>query len=184
MVLVGSLALTLLAGCVTQGSWLSFFPGDWGEEQPCRIMSYWDRTIRMAPDTKSQPMQELPCLAGRVYFFGVDPGHLLTPRGKLIVNWYDMSGPPDAPHRLLGECRYDGDSLQKMKSINMVGVGYTIVVPWQGYSREFTRVKIQMAFLPEHGGDPIYAEPSIVTLQNDQAVTISSRKEMVIPAAK
>jgi hypothetical protein len=182
--LLGGLALLLIAGCVTPGSWFGFLSSDPGDERPCRVMSYWDRTIRLAPDTKSHPMQEIPCLAGRVYFFGPEAGHLLTPRGTLIVDWYDMSGPPDGPHALLGECVIDPDSLQKFKSVNLVGIGYSIPVPWQGYRPEYTHVKIQMAFLPERGGDPIYAEPSVVSLQNDQAVTISSRKEMVVPAPR
>ncbi len=171
------------AGLCDAGLLVRLVPGAPVEERPCRVLTYWDRTVRVALDTKGPPGTELPMLAGRVYFFGADSGHLLTPRGKLVVDWYDLSGPPNPHPPLLGECVYGADDLQKMKSENMVGIGYTIVAPWQDYRPEVSRIRVQVAFLPEKGGDPVYAEPAIVALECDQPrVTITSRSQTIIPA--
>jgi hypothetical protein len=145
---------------------VGLLPGDASDDRACRILTYWDRQIRLAAVTNNQAMTAPPYLAGRMYFFSKEY-RLLTPRGRLIVDWYDMSGAPDAEQSLLGKCEFDADSLQKLKSVNLVGMGYTIWVPWPDYRPQYTRVKIQVTFMPASGGDPVFAEPYVMSLQAD-----------------
>jgi hypothetical protein len=176
LALAASLVLTS-AGCVTVSLPTGWFHDSAADERPCRILGYWDRNIRVAFDTESKTpgsqSSQVACLAGRVYFFGAHEGELITPRGKLHVAWFDMTGPPGTEPPLLGEVVYDPDSLQRMKSRNLIGMGYTIVAPWQGYTPNKSHIKVQVAFVPEKGGSPIYAEPALVSLQCDEPVVTS-----------
>lgn len=161
------LVLVVLApGCVTPD--VPLFRGSApDEERPCRILSYWDRNVRIVLDTKSQSLRprEMPMLAGRVYFFGAEAKDTLTPRGLLIVDFYDLNVPADVEPPLLSRTMYDPNSLQKMRSRNLLGMGYTVLADWPNYDPKYTRVKVQVTFIPEKGGEPVFAEPAIVSLQ-------------------
>jgi hypothetical protein len=161
------LAVVFLAsGCVTPST--SMFRGSAPEEErPCKIYSYWDQNVRIAFNTESKrvPPEELPFLAGRVYFFGPDGRSPLTPRGTLIVDFYDTQVPPDAEPPLLGRTVYGPQDLQKVRSENLLGMGYTILAYWGTYSPKYTRVRVQVTFIPEKGGGQIFAEPALVSLQ-------------------
>ena len=167
--LAATLALFALAGCVTTSSSLLPIHSESGDERPCRIDCIWDRNVKIALDTKNHGA-ELPMLAGRIYFVGVD-GKPMTARGTVAINWYDMTTPTDGPPRPLGECVYDSVTLQRMKSTDsLIGVGYTLVASWHTYRPEYKRIKVQITFVPEKGGDPVYASPIIVSLGDDSPV--------------
>jgi hypothetical protein len=164
------LPLTLLAvapGCVTPDV-LLLHPGAHEEERPCKILSYWDQHVRIAFNTESQriPPEELPFLAGRVYFFGADAKRPLTPSGTLTVDFYDMSVPAGTEPPLLGRTVFGSADLQKMRSENLLGMGYTVLAYWGTYDPKYTRIKVQITFYPEKGGGQLFAEPAIVSLQS------------------
>ncbi len=161
-----ALCLTALApGCVTTDM-LLFHPGA-EEERPCRIFSYWDQNVRVAFNTEQKGLrpEELPFVAGRVYFFGPEGKHPLTPRGALIVDFYDMTTPSETPP-LLGRTVYGANDMQKLRSANMLGMGYTVIAYWGNYDPKYKRLKVQLTFIPEKGGGQIFAEPAIVSLQS------------------
>jgi hypothetical protein len=172
------LAVVFLAsGCVTPST--SMFRGSAPEELPCKILSYWDQHVRIALNSRSQtvPPEELPFLAGRVYFFGPGANHPLMPHGTLIVDFFDASAPPDGPPQQLGRTVYGPDDLQKVRSENLLGMGYTVLAYWGNYDPKYTRVKVLVTFIPEKGGDRIFAEPAIVSLQG-ATVKMASRVEL------
>ena len=158
--------MVLTSGCVTLDTSL-LHTAQPEDERPCWITGYWDRNVRIALNTKSKGFrpEEMPVLAGRVYFFGADPKTPLTPRGTLVVDFYDVSGPSDGEPPLLGRTVYGNADLQKMRSVNLLGMGYTILADWQTYDPKYTRVKVQVTFLPEKGGEPVFADPAVVSLQ-------------------
>ena len=163
------LGLLSAPGCVTTAPGLGFLNTDPGHERPCGVVSFWDRNVRIALDTEHHGA-EIPMLAGRVFFFGPDKRPMAA-RGKLAIYWYDMTGPADGPHPQLGECLYDADTLDKLKKTDMVGVGYTVVASWQNYRPEVKHIKVQVCFMPERGGSPIYGEPALVSLHSDAPIT-------------
>src|SRR5262249_28948675 len=94
-------------------------------------------------------------------------------------------GPPDAPHPGIGRCDYDADNLQRMKKADLLGLGYTVVAHWQGYRPDITRIKIQICFVPEQGGSPLYGEPVTLSLNGggQLVVTQPSTTVSVHPSA-
>jgi hypothetical protein len=166
------------AGCVTATAYL---PAGWLEQPPeqvCKVVGFWDRKVHVARDSLNRGA-ELPCLAGRVYFFGADESHTFAARGQVLVDWYDISGPDGTQPRPLGRVVYDPDSLQQFKKKDFLGVGYTIILDWPSYTPNVNRVRVHLCFIPEKGA-PIYADPADVTLQTEQVQI--SRQQQTIPA--
>jgi hypothetical protein len=166
-----ALALLLLAttGCVSTSNSFSLPWLGPAEEPPCKVIGFWDREVKAVMDTKNGGREE-PVLRGRVYFYGLDANgqwcpHPQPAQGTLVVDWYDVSKPSSAPP-LLGKCVYDPQTLQKFLRKDIVGMGYTIVAPWPGYRPEHCRVKIHV-YLVGAKGDPLYAEPVVVSLNGD-----------------
>ena len=160
--------LLVLGGCVAPPVSFSLPWTTPAEEPPCKIYGYWDRNVRIALDSKHDGAQ-VTGLAGRIYFNGATDARPIPVHGKVVVEWFDVSGAPDAPHPLMGVCAFDPVSLQKFGKKDVIGWGYTLFCPWTEYRPEVNRVRIHVRYIPEHG-DALYAEPATVTLNSDTPV--------------
>ncbi len=171
--------LTLAAGgCVTPMTAFSLPHGE-AENPPCRVVCYWDRNVRLAFDSINHGTP-VPGLAGRVYFLGEDKLPI-TARGQITVEWYDPTATGEAANKPVAPpIVYRNEELQRMMKRDPLGVGYTLFLPWPDYRQNITRVRIHLCFVPEKGSFPLYADPTLVSLETDQPIT---SHQQVLPAS-
>ena len=46
-------------------------------------------------------------------------------------------------------------------------MGYTLVASWETYEPKYNRIWAHVCFVPDKGGDPIYASPQEISLHGD-----------------
>jgi hypothetical protein len=169
--LAACMALWSAAGCVTPPM-SAMLPGFGpAEPVPCRLVSYWDRDVYQVIDSKHGGLGD-PAIKGRVLFYG--PEEFKKPiaaKGTLVVDWYNANTPPNAPLELLGHVVYNSSDLPKFLHTDMIGLGYTVPVPWPSYDPKYTRIRMHVYLVPDKAGDPLFAEPVIVTLNANEPMT-------------
>ena len=143
-----------------------------------QVHATWDNRVRVTPDPVNGGAPQ-PVIAGRMYLFGQELDRSLLNHGKVVVDLYDMTGAPQTPPRMLERWQIDDTTLQKFRRKDIIGEGYTLVLPWGTFRPDVAQVKMHLCFQPEKGA-PLYAEPSVVTLHRDTPLTITESE--VLPA--
>jgi len=156
----------------------NFFGGP-TDEPVCKVVCWWDRNVRFAQDTKHDGAP-FAGLAGQVFFFGIDEGHTIAPRGEIVAEWYDITGPLEANAQPLWRCVYKAEDLHRMKQKGPVGPAYTLFLDWPNYRPQVQRVLVRVRFNPANGGDPVFADWAQITLHADAPIT---RHETNFPIA-
>ena len=171
------LLLTAAPGCVTTTTAFCF---NRDMIAPAQVQATWDNRVRFTTDpTRGGATQ--PVLAGRLYLFGPELDSPLIGDGKVVIDLYDLSpGGKDLPAERTHE-RWDLDpaTLAKFRRKDVIGEGYTLVLPWATFRPDVTQVKMTVCYVPAKG-TPLYGEPALVTLNGDTPLTIT---EQVMPAS-
>ncbi len=165
-----ALALLLLAsGCVTTQSWINTPESSTGV---CQVHTYWESRIQVTQDVVNGG-RPLPGLAGRLYLFGPEIKFPEKGDGSVVVDLYDLSGaPPGAQGKHINHWQLDSGNLSKLLRKDKIGWGYTLFLPWPEYTPAVTRVQLNVAYTPAKG-NPLYAPPSTISLQNQATLTQS-----------
>jgi hypothetical protein len=143
----------LLTGCVTTGitSWVN-------EKEPVpeiqvsQVATVWENQVFPVPDPVHNG-QPNPCLAGRVFLYGPETKDTLEAKGTLSVQLY-VEMPPETgqPARLLEQWNYpDPEQLKRLFRKDIVGSGYTLVLPWSTFSPNITNVEMVVCYMPKQG---------------------------------
>ena len=148
------------AGCATTGELLP------GSEPPtlgkvAQVSAVWHNQVIFAPDPANKG-EMTPGIAGKVYLFGPNIREPLVGGGELVVELFDPSqrGPDGGPVRL-NVWQINKQLLASRLQHDMIGWGYTLLLPWLEYRPELTDVVIKVHYL-EPKSMPIYSEPSKV----------------------
>jgi hypothetical protein len=177
LVLGVATALLSTAGCVSPTAGMLVPNWSQSEPQPIRIVTFWERQVKRIIDTKktTDGMGD-PALAGRVLFYSGDEKKPPMPvKGTLVVGWFDASATEQGELPLLGECVIRSADLHQFEHKDVFGVGYTIMVPWAGYNPSVRRIRIHVRLVPDKGGDHLFAEPVVISLNSDAPVTTSQK---------
>jgi hypothetical protein len=166
-----------LSGCVLLPTMPSILP-----DEPVRIMNCrWDSNVKVGYDVKHNGAP-IVALAAQTHFFGSDAGHPITVHGKVVIEWFDITGPLADNPRPMRPCILEAAALQALQGKSFLGPAYTLVLHWPEYSPEVKRVLITTRFYPANGGDPIIAEPAQITLHGSTPVIGSHSSVPVVLA--
>ncbi len=172
----GGLALALAlvvsaVGCVETKSFLS--PG--GDCAPkgavCQVAASWHNDVEMSPDP-THGGSPVPVLAGRLYLFGPQIGFPLDGDGQVVVEAYQET--PGVAPVPLERWQIGPDVLKQLQRKDIVGWGYTLLLPWSSYRPEITQLRMKVEYTPA-GKTPLYSE-SPVTLHAVQSYEVGSSK--------
>jgi len=126
------------------------------------MVAYWDNHVRFTDGVVNNKSKSLPGLAGRVYLFA-DEATSMEAKGRLVVELYDMTGGKSFK---LAVWSFDAETLKKLKKKDLIGDGYRLFLPWEGYSAEVKEIKLQTFYQPDEG-TLVDAEPAQLTLRQD-----------------
>ena len=171
----------LCAGCATTTG--DLLPGGNAPTtgMVAQVSTLWHNQVIFAPD----PMHNgemTPGIAGRVYLFGPNIREPLVGTGDLVVELFDPSrkGPDGGPIRL-NVWTIDKQTLATRLQHDMIGWGYTLLLPWLEYRAELTDVVIKVHY-QEPKSMPIYSEPSKVAFNPVQDFQSQVTRRPAVPA--
>jgi hypothetical protein len=147
---------------------------------PMQAAAYWKTYVLFGADP-AHDGAKCPALAGRVVLYSQAGTPVVAP-GKMQVRLFsDMPGEKksDTP---LEVWELDADTLKGKLQRDVVGWGYSLILPWGTYNPELTHVRLTVRFEPATGGMPLFAQESRLTLHGDGPPKVmSSSTEPVTP---
>lgn len=172
--------LVLMAGCVTMDNKVPEAPPG----TPVQAWTRWQNYVI----TGSDPYHggaPVPGLAGRLYLSDVKTAVPLIMTGKVEVRLYPDPPDPKEPDRPLQVWQLDAETLKGKLQRDVVGWGYSLLLPWVDYSPEVTRVRLTIRFDPAKGGTSVFAPEERLTLQSQgpPQITASTRMPGAAPNA-
>jgi hypothetical protein len=161
LALLAALA-TLTTGCVTitppSVNFTSHQPAP--APQPTQLVVAWQNWIGSGPDPANGG-RPTPILPGRLYLFGPVMGHPMVGDGGLRVEVFDETSGVVAPTPAF-TWDIEAKDMPKLLKRDMIGMGYTLLLPWPSYHSSMNKLRVRTAYLPP-GALPIYSE-NVVTL--------------------
>jgi hypothetical protein len=163
------LACLVVAGCVTHQTLNPIDPGP----PPVGVDSvaaFWEKRVQWGSDPLHGD-KRTPGLAGRVLLFAPNSKGDLLPvagDGDLIVDLFDdASQLAGQPPRNLEKWIIKNDTLKKRMNKDLVGVGYSLELPWSTYKPEITRIHLRVTYQPPKGrGEVRTTSSTTMVLQN------------------
>ena len=182
-------ALLPSAGCVPIGEVLpSIGPGGIAKERPPQgsvnqVAQFWGPKVDQVPDIVhgGAPLQGL---IGNIFLFGPQSKSPVQGNGTLFVKlvYTGRNGQPQTVEVNYPKDRLDG----LMFKDPLMGWGYRVFLPWEGYQPWIKQVRVQASFVPDKGDPiPVYSMPHSFTLRNEgiQSQTTQVPIQGAIPGA-
>jgi hypothetical protein len=162
--------LTVTAGCQHCRSFWS------KEELPPtgtvnRIVTRWENSVRFTHDAVNGGAA-LPGIAGRLYL--LDGDKPLAGDGMLLIDLYD-DRPLDVgqmPVRI-DQYQIDSETLKRLLRKDVIGWGYTVFLPWQGYRPDMSKVHLFVRFVPAGASAPLYETTSSIAISDTNRPNLS-----------
>ncbi|HZZ82808.1 MAG TPA: hypothetical protein VFE62_30190 [Gemmataceae bacterium] len=130
------------------------------------VTAMWKDQIYLAANSENggRPM---PGLAGRVWLGCEQVKGMVEADGMIFAELIDET--PGSEGRKLADWRFDKDNLKLLKRNDIVGMGYTLFLPWETYDPRVKRVQLLVAYQESHGTPHfVYAEPQLLTLKRPE----------------
>jgi hypothetical protein len=160
--------LAALAGCLAMDNRVHEAPTG----TAVTAAATWQNFVLFGPDTVHEG-KTIAGLAGRLYLFSSSDS-LTTAAGKVEVRLYPDPPDPANPEAPLEVWRIDAETLKSRLQRDMMGWGYSLVLPWSTYRPELTHVRLTVRFDSTKGGMPLYAPETHLTLHGEGPPPISS----------
>jgi hypothetical protein len=175
---MATLALTALAlgatGCESV-NWALHPTVEAPPEGVAQVHTTWENRVLVTQDCVNEGAP-LIGIGGRMYLFGQEVGFPLKGDGSVTVDVYDISpAATNGEPKMLERWQIDRKTLHRLARKDFIGWGYTLFLPWATYRPDIQRVQIQLRYVPEKGGTPLFAPPCQVTLRHD-AVAEAQKK--------
>ena len=178
---VGLLALplvALLAGCVTTNDLVPWAASKKVENPVCQICCMWQNSVQFAADPTRNGTPG-PGLAGRLFLFGKTLGHPLKAEGSLVVDLFDESSGKPVHQE---QWRIDPETLQLLVSKDIVGLGYTLFLPWSRYKPETSKVRLRIAFTPAGSPSAVFTENAVTLADGNGVIREGTAPAPVMPS--
>jgi hypothetical protein len=116
----------------------------------------------------------LPGLVGRVYLSHAEENksNMVEASGMMVAEMFDAT--PGKEPRKLADWRFDKESLKQLKKRDLVGMGYTLFLPWENYDPAIKKVQVRVWY-EEPGKASHFAEPQILALKSAEQAPIVQR---------
>jgi hypothetical protein len=152
-------ACPILSGCLTL-PWAETPKETAPVGKVSQIITTWENHVVDQADIQHSG-RLTPCVAGRLYLFAPDGKLPLICEGDVRVQLrYNDVTEPDGQPKLLEEWPIPSDVLQQMRSKDMVGWGYNLVLPWATFHPTLRNLTMVVSFTPT-GGYPIYSHTKL-----------------------
>ena len=103
-------------------------------------------------------------LAGRVYLVSDELKKMVDARGNIYVALFDTTKVEGgAITKIVGKWSFSAAELKSLKKEDIIGEGYTLFLPWDGYRPEVKRVELQVAYISS-AGTAHFSERTPITL--------------------
>lgn len=173
-----ALAAALLPGCVATDSVL--VPGFADKAPaPCQVTVAWQNQVIFTPDPANGG-RPIPGLAGRLYIFDKNVGTPLAADGALVIDLVGLlpERADNQPVHLERWC-IDKETLKRLEKRDILGIGYTLFLPWAGYRPTITQVQLKTQYTPVKGA-PLYdlSTPLRLTTEGTPAPVVRERTEL------
>lgn len=175
MVFLGALA-GVVAGCVTTETVHRPPPEPIPTGAVHQVHAAWEGRLMVTQDVVNNGVP-LIGLAGRMYLFGPQVGYPVQGDGMAIIDLHDATqANAQTKPQLLERWEIDAVTLKRLMKKDTIGWGYTLFLPWKTYRPEITKVQLQIRYVPEKGGLPLFSPPSMITLNNDTQINVTQRQ--------
>lgn len=146
------LAVALAAGCTSAPKISSSKKGEAADPNtPAQLAVAWNPKVVYAADpTRGGTI--MPVLTGRMYLFASNPAHPLVCEGKLTVDLWDhtpVAGKVEP--KMLEQWIIDPETLTKLLKEDIIGMGYSLGLPWSTYREDITGIHLIVRFDPSSG---------------------------------
>lgn len=150
------LAVLTAAGCMNTPKLPSAKPAvAFDPTTPNQLAVTWNPKVQYAADpTRGGTI--MPVLTGRMYLFASDqqhpPSYPLVYDGKLTVDLWDhtpVAGKVEP--KMLEQWIIDPETMSKLMKEDIIGMGYSLGLPWSTYREDMTGVHIIVRFDPTNG---------------------------------
>jgi hypothetical protein len=175
IVIAAGLTLSMVAGCLALDNKAKEAPTG----TPVQSLAVWQSFVVFGSDPTREGTTR-PGLAGRLYLLGSQDINLAAP-GKVQVRLYADPPNPGAPDVPLEIWDLDSETLKGKLQRDLIGWGYSLLLPWSTYRPDLTHIRLTVRFEPTKGGAPLYAPETHLTLQAQGPPTITSSTTSVIP---
>ncbi len=162
------LALLLGAGCHTTQP---ITTDEFAVAPVHQVHVTWSNKITVTTDYGHDQGADLPGLVGRLYLMGPDLGHTVKSNGRVVVDLYDAAQ-PSGP-KFLGRWQISKENLARLGQKDVIGLGYTLFLPWPDYKPDASKLQLQVSYLPEEGPAMI-APRSALTLSKDEFKSVAA----------
>jgi hypothetical protein len=150
--------ILLNAGCVgLDKNWPASI---WSEPTPARIEAAWLKHVEQITDTQNGA--PTPAVTGVLYLFANNArGKPMIGSGKVVIDLYDDGATPGGQPKHREEMIFPSEVLATQKTVNQVGVGYTLAIPCPPDAKN---VHLTVRFEPEGGGAPLMCSSATFAL--------------------
>jgi len=160
--IVTAMAVMASCGCVLTHS---HFMMNKAAPQPATVVATWSNRVSYVPDPANNGLPTAG-IAGRVYFFTETPNYPVSVDGSIVVDLYDdtpRNGQTASTH--LEQWRFDPATLSRLYKKDMIGMGYTLFLPWGTYRNDIKNIHLAVKFEPVNG-TPLYAPVSPLVVEH------------------
>ncbi len=143
----------------------------------CQVVANWTPQVQFVPDTVHQG-QPMPGVVGKLYFFGEQVGLPLAGDGTVHLELSAIL--PERPQDgwiCLEKLDIDKASMKKLLQEDIVGTGYTMLLPWWSYRPDVTQIQMNLSYTPENG-NPLFTVSKVSLSPSETPLAlIDSRQE-------
>jgi hypothetical protein len=118
----------------------------------------WQNSIAIGPDAANGG-NPVPILAGRMHLFGTNMDFPILAEGGIRVEVYDETTGVPTPAPVF-TWDIEAKDMPKLMRRDVVGVGYTVLLPWPTYQPTINRIRVRLAYM-QPGTLPIYTENQV-----------------------
>lgn len=178
---VAAVLLAVAPGCVSMMEMCGYKSPPPPPPPVKEIMAAFSDEVNFVADTVSN-QRRFPGLVARVYLMsGGLKSVMVEATGSIRAEMYDAT--PGVQPTKLAEWNFDPHALALLKHTDMVGMGYTILFPWEGYRPEIKRVQIRMWYI-EEGQQPRFTEQVVSLRPTDQRPITQLITSTEVPALR
>jgi hypothetical protein len=153
-----------LSGCLTTEQWLTKKGPPTGEVS--HLAAKWENQVFQAPNLDKNG-ETIPCLGGRLYLFGPDMKFPIAAKGTITVQMLvDGLVEADGRPKALETWNYGAKDLKAGLNKDIIGWGYTVLLPWSTFHPGITNVELVLCYTPPQGV-PLYSRTPL-RLQHEQ----------------
>jgi hypothetical protein len=146
----------------------------------------WSNQILVTTDYGTNQGAPLPGLVGHLSLMGRDLGHTVRSNGRVVVDLFDASGvDQNGNPKFLGRWQLSKENLARLGQKDILGLGYTLFLPWPDYKPECKKLQLQLTYLPDDGPTLISRREPLSLRKHDfkSAVTRVSPQPTPAPEA-